>query len=622
MYDTIPSWYSSMNQENHKIDADDRNVFNVLNERKYTVDYFQREYNWEQKHIEQLVTDLTSTFLDAYTQGDSRTAVEQYNNYYLGPFVITSKDGMESIVDGQQRLTSLTLFLIFLNNLQKQNGGEEKLESLIFSEKWGQKSFNIQVEERKSCLAKLFTDGQYAPQPDDDESTVNMVERYADIEAAFPEEIKGDAFPYFLDWLKYNVILVEITAYSDDNAYTIFESMNDRGLNLTSTEMLKGYVLSRFRESKDREKANQFWKEAVQSLHKESKEEDQQFIQAWLRSQYAETIRQSTAGSSNEDFEKIGTRFHSWFRDNLSKVGLKADSPEGFQRFLHIEMKYFLQAYHAILNAQNEETTGWEHVFYINHWGIAPSLAFSLMLAPLKSTDSPVVTRQKINEVARYLENFAVRRSINFRKFGSSSIRYTMYSLVKELRGKDLSFLRTFLQTRLDQMEELWDGLSVFKVHGQNRKFVKFLLSRISGYIDQRSGASTNFSTYFVSPGTKPFEVEHIWADKFEEHRQEFEQQHEFDNYRNRIGGLVLLPRGTNQSYGDKPYGEKLEHYLKENLFVKSLHSKSYENNPNFVNMFRELDLPFQAHSEFAKGDIDQRQVLVQSICEAIWESR
>ncbi len=100
--------------------------------------------------------------------------------------------------------------------------------------------------------------------------------------------------------------------------------MNDRGLNLTSTEMLKGYILSRFGEPKDREKANAFWKESIQTLHKQSKEEDQQFFQAWLRSQYADTIRQSKAGSSNEDFEKIGTRFHSWFRDNLPKMGLKA----------------------------------------------------------------------------------------------------------------------------------------------------------------------------------------------------------------------------------------------------------------------------------------------------------
>ena len=51
-----------------------------------------------------------------------------------------------------------------------------------------------------------------------------MAERYMDIEDAFPEELKGDVqLPFFIDWLKENVILVEIVAYSDDNAYTIFE---------------------------------------------------------------------------------------------------------------------------------------------------------------------------------------------------------------------------------------------------------------------------------------------------------------------------------------------------------------------------------------------------------------
>lgn len=608
-----------MSKDDHKIDADDRNVFDVLNERKYTVDYFQREYSWEQKHIEQLVTDLTVAFLDVYEKGGPRTSVANYNNYYLGPFVVSSRDGMKSIIDGQQRLTSLTLLLIFLNHLQKELGTNESIEPLVFSEKYGQKSFNIQVEERKKCLEKLFVEGGYDVQPDDDESTVNMANRYADIGKAFPEEIKSTAFPYFLDWLKYNVILVEITAYSDDNAYTIFESMNDRGLNLTSTEMLKGYILSRFKEAKDRDKANRFWKEANQSLHLHSKDEDQKFFQAWLRSKYADTIRQGKAGSSNEDFEKIGTRFHSWFRDNLSKMALKADSPVEFRTLVHDEIKYYLRAYLNILEAQKEEKPGWEHVFYHYQWGIADSLSFPLMLAPLQSTDTPEETRQKINEVARYLETFAVRRSINFRNFGASSIRYTMYTLVKELRGKDFNSLQVLLQGKQSMMEETWDGLRTFKLHGQNRGFVKFLLSRITGFIEHSSGAKVNFSTYFVSLGTKPFEVEHIWADKFEEHREEFEQKDEFEDYRNRIGDLVLLPRGTNQSFGAMPYSEKIGRYLMENLLAKSLHPNAYQNNPNFLGMARTLGLSFKPHPSFNKADIEERQALIQRICEMIW---
>lgn len=608
-----------MSKETHKIDADDRCIFDVLNERKYTVDYFQREYSWKKNHIEQLVTDLTSEFLSEHQEGNPRTAVENYSNYYLGPFVVSSKDGMKSIIDGQQRLTSLTLFLIYLNNLQKELGTNETIEPLVFSEKYGAKSFNIQVEERKPCLEKLFLEGYYEPKDGDDESTINMADRYADIEQAFPEELKGKAFPYFLDWLKYNVILVEITAYSDDNAYTIFESMNDRGLNLTSSEMLKGYILSRLKDEKIRDKANGYWKEAMQKVHGFSKEEDQRFFQAWLRSQYADTIRASKAGSSNEDFEKIGTRFHSWFRDNVHKVGLSVDSQEDFQRFVFEDMDFYLKAYLKIIQAQKTETQGLEYVFYHAKWGVAESLAVPLMLSPLRTDDAQEVVAKKINEVAKYLEAFAVRRAVNFRKFGASSIRYTMCTLVKEIRGKDLESLQALLLNKLNEMPETLEGIADFRMHGMNKYFVKFLLARVTAFIEQQAGTSTTFTTYFVSPGAKPFEVEHIWADKFDEHRDEFDQKHEFDTYRNRIGDLVLLPQGTNQSYGAMPYAEKHLNYIKENLLVKSLHPKAYDNNPNFTGMAKKLGLAFEPCTSFGKQDIDRRQALIQDIANLVW---
>ena len=83
------------------------------------------------------------------------------------------------------------------------------------------------------------------------------------------------------------------------------------------------------------------------------------------------------------------------------------------------------------------------------------------------------------------------------------------------------------------------------------------------------------------------------------------------ENYCNRVGDLVLLPQGTNQSYGAMSYAEKLEHYLKENLLLKSLHPKSYEDNPNFIAMAQSLGLKFKPHKSFTKSDIDERQALI-----------
>jgi hypothetical protein len=318
---------------------------------------------------------------------------------------------------------------------------------------------------------------------------------------------------------------------------------------------------------------------------------------------------------------KIGTRFHSWFRDNLAKVGVSANSSDDFEKLLYDEMKFYLRYYLAILDAQGAEKPGWECVFYHSQWGVAESLSLPLMMAPLKSSDSPETARQKINAVAHFLETFTVRRSINRRKFSASSIRYTMYSLVKEIRSKDTHDLTAIFEAKVAEMPEKWDGMREFRMHGTNRAFVKFLLSRITGFIEQQSGSASNFSTYFLNLG-KPFEVEHIWADKFDEHSDEFVQRHEFDEFRQRIGGLVLLPQGTNQSYGAKAYGEKLDHYLKENLLVKSLHPRAYENNPNFLAMRQSLGLKFKPHRSFKKADIDERQELLRSICEVIWGSR
>lgn len=605
----------------NKIDANDRTIADILDGKKYAVGYFQREFSWEQSHIEQLITDLTSAFLDEYTEGDTRTEGSDYNSYYLGPLVFIERDGGRSVIDGQQRLTSLTLFLIYLNHLQRELEFDELLEPLIYSDHRGVKSFNLDVPERERCLKQLFNSGTYEPMDADDESTVNMARRYEDIGQAFPEELRNETLPYFLDWLRHNVVLVEIIAYNEDNAYTIFETMNDRGLNLTSTEMLKGYILSNIHDPNLRHETNVRWKEAVQKLHKWSKDEDQRFFQAWLRSQYADTIRLGSAGSQNEDFEKIGTRFHTWVRDNLDKLRLDVGMSQGFRQFLDGDFRFFLNAYFKILEAQNTLTSGLEHIYYIHRWGIASSLSFPLMMAPLTKDDDEEAVTMKLNLVARYIETFAVRRSVNYRRFSASSIRYTMYTLVKDIRGKNFLELGSILRDRLHEMSEEWSGMDSFGMHGQNKRFVKFLLARITAHIEKESGYSTTFATYYDEIDGKPFEIEHIWADTFADHREEFDQRDEFHRCRNLVGGLLLIQQGRNQSLGSMRYEEKREHYVAENLLAKSLCGITYENNPNFVNMYERLALDFRPHDEFGKSDLIQRQRLYRSVAEKIWSS-
>lgn len=132
-----------------------------------------------------MITNLTSFLLHEYKPGDSRNDGGKYNSYYLDPFVVSIKDSKWSITDGQQRLTSLTLFLIYLHHLQEELGYNEKIGSMIFLELCGNKSFNITVEERTPCLTAFLILANIHYHETDDDPTINVVERYHDIHGRY-----------------------------------------------------------------------------------------------------------------------------------------------------------------------------------------------------------------------------------------------------------------------------------------------------------------------------------------------------------------------------------------------------------------------------------------------------
>ena len=611
-----------MNQNlKNKIDATDISISSILKDQKFYIDYFQREYRWQEKHIKLLVEDLTSTFLKSYKPTDKRPAVANYQSYYLGPvvFSVNTDDGKKSIIDGQQRITSITLLLIYLNHLQSDSNDKVAISDLIFSESYGEKSFNMTDEVREPCLKALFETGTYSVQEDDDETVHNMVERYEDIAQTFPEELSNGALPYFIDWFIRNVVIVEITAYSDENAYTIFETMNDRGLNLTPTEMLKGFVLSKITDKKERTEINEIWKNEIQKLHEYGDTVDQSFFQAWFRGKYATSIRPGKAGSENQDFELIGTRFHNWFKDNHKKL-FKLKTSDDFYNFFKLQFPFFVKWYTKSWDAQADFENDLSHLNYINSWGIAESLQDPLLLASIKFDDDKTTIKRKLDFVARFIETFTVRRAVNYRKFGQTSIKYTMFGIIKSIRNNDLQTLGQNLKNEIIELDQKWEAVDDFRLHGMNRKFVKHLLSRVSSYVDNLVGKDTNYVSYHHPKG-RQFEIEHIWGNKFEEHKDEFDQKEDFQEWRNSIGALILLPNGTNQSFNSDKYAEKLKHYIKENTFAQTLHSHYYEKNPNFLKSPIINELDFKSHKEFKKEDISERQELVKRICEKIWDT-
>jgi uncharacterized protein with ParB-like and HNH nuclease domain len=592
-----------------------KTVRELLSNRKYAIDYYQREYKWEEKQIQELLDDLTGKFLEDHDLANERTAVESYGHYFLGSIVISHRDNKNFIIDGQQRLTSLTLLLIYLHNLQKGSAAVVKIDELIYSEKYAKKSFNIDVDERARCMEALYDGTEAFDATDRSESVQRIVARYEDIGEFFPKELKSEALPFFVDWLIDNVHLVEITAYSDEDAYTIFETMNDRGLSLTPTEMLKGFLLANITDPAKRNTANQLWKDRVQRLTAYDKESDADCVKAWLRSQHAQNIRERKRGAKPEDFDRIGSEFHRWIRDNEEALGLT--NATGFLSFIERDFAYFSRQYLRIADASRKLTEGLEEIHYNADQGF--TLQFPLLLATLTPEDSQETADRKMRLVAVFLDILLVRRLWNFRAIDYNTMQYAAFLVMKDVRHKSPADLAQLLFKRLEDDKESFASNDRFYLHGMNRKQIKRILARMTDYIERQSGMSSRYVEYNGGKGNARYEVEHVWANKPERHTDEFANEHDFTEHRNRVGGLLLLPKSFNASYGALPYEEKLPHYFGQNILAKSLHPDCYTLNPGFVAFVNRTGLPFRAHTNFRKADQEERQLLYRRIAEVVW---
>jgi uncharacterized protein with ParB-like and HNH nuclease domain len=600
----------------NKITAHAVNIRTLLNN-KYTVQYYQREYNWETKQIEELIEDLTNEFNEFYKDGDRQIDVRNYGDYFLGPIILTNDN---AIIDGQQRLSSLTLLLIYLNNLQKQQTSLPKvnIDNLIYSEMYGQKTFCINVTEREVCLASLFETGDYDITNEQSESVINLYNRYKDIERIFPDELKGSPLPVFIEWLIDNVSLVEIRTDSEQDAHKVFVTMNDRGLRLTPTEMLKGYLLSEIDDNTIRNKANDLWKNKIVQLKEIEKDGDADFIKNWLRAQYAETIREGKKDAENKDFDIIGTTFHKWVRENKSVMGL--NSSADFEKFILKNFRMYADIYIRLKEYSRKFNKDYEYVFYNADRGF--TLQYQIILSAIKSDDTQDVVNKKIKMVSCFIDQFISIRIFNFKTVDYSSIKYTVFNITKMIRNKDIQELAAILKQYINNMGYTLDGIDGFYLNQFTRRYMLHILSRMTYYVEEQSGINSNFAYYVNREQKNPYDIEHIWADDYtqDNHQLEFSTEEEFKDFRNRFGGLLILPKDKNRSLQDMEYSKKVIKYDSENLLARTLNQNCYNNNPLFLRFMNNTQLSFKPYAQFNKAELIERQSLYKQICKKIWD--
>lgn len=578
---------------------------------KFDVDFYQREYVWQKKQMEDLIEDLSTEFLKNWNPGDSLSQVREYDPYYMGEIIISMKtQKRNAIIDGQQRITSLTLLLMYLMRhfSQLEKFPKNEIEKLIYADYYGEKLFNLDIKERNKCMLSLYKTGEYTLEKGDPLSVKNLVDRYNDISNYWNDLITDENVVNFTYWLKEKVIFSRVWTNSDEFAYVIFETMNDRGLSLTQVEMLRSYLLANIDESL-REKAMNNFDEIIRKLMNikltsKSKAEFE-FFKIYFRGHYAEDFTQGK--NVNSDFVRIGKDFHRWLRDNSIKLNL--NNSNDYVEFLD-KIIYFVSIYEKInIINQRRDVKNYLYLVVNNDYGF--TLQPALILSAINYNDTDKIVDEKIKLISKYLTKVLSWRVWNHYKISQSAMEYMIYGLCKKIRNKDIKQIEKILKDSINDSLTLENSPTLNRM---NKNSIKVLLSLITEIVAR----ATNTSDYMLNK-EEEIEIEHIWANHYKDHTDEFTNSDEFVSVRNNIGDLLVLPRSFNRSYGDKAYSEKVKQYFSQNILAQTLNEQKYINDPNFLKFIQDSNLAFKPYDKFTRTSINERAELYKAILEWNW---
>lgn len=219
----------------------------ALSNRKYFVDFYQREYVWNKDTVETLLRDIFYSFELSYelykTAELSPEVIDKFNWYYLNIFITNTVNGKAYIVDGQQRLSTLTLIAAKLFHLVEDEDLKDALKSCIYSkDKWKGSLYNIDNDKRHNVMKSILECQPYT-EPFKNKTEETIITRYSDISRFIDDKAMDEhKLKAFIMFFLERLVLVELTIEQDDTPM-IFEVINDRGEALKPFEILKGKLI-------------------------------------------------------------------------------------------------------------------------------------------------------------------------------------------------------------------------------------------------------------------------------------------------------------------------------------------------------------------------------------------
>lgn len=545
------------------------------NKTQFVIPVYQRNYDWSTSQCKQLLDDIlevgTSSKMNAHFIGSV---------VYVHDDVYTSSRIKElTVIDGQQRLTTLTLIYLALYRLAIEIG-DERLEAEI-SETYLTNKFAPEEEKLK-----------LRPTENNDKAIKYLLrsdkaEEFSDFSKVidnfnyFESRITEENFEFVLKGLS-KLMFVEISLDREkDDPQRIFESLNSTGLELSQADLIRNYILMGLNHRDQNKIYNNYW-EIIEKLAKD------------------ETLNTSRVSDFIRDYLTLVNNKIP----NKSKVYLefKAKFPTTDLQELEANLspiKSLVKFYNKLLNPKNETDKDIRlQLEYINRLEI--NVAYPFLMKVYEDYSENVIDKATFIKVLDFIQSFAWRRFIvGLPTNALNKIFMTLYEKV----GKNdylLSLQKWLLKRpgsqRFPKNKEVVESLKLKDVYNIKSKNRTYLLERLENFENNEP---------VIIEGNADITIEHIFPQNPDPKWKVDLGANEYnlikETYLNTIGNLTLS--GNNGKLGNKPF-----------VFKRDLENAGYKYSRLWLNKYLSIA------DKWDKAEIESRFELLAERFLKIWQ--
>lgn len=531
-------------------------IGSVLSRNFLLVPLNQRDFSWTDRQIQPFFHDLNKAISDS----------ERIPEYFLGTIVtIPKRPGELEVVDGQQRLATTAIFLSTIRDALKGREADKLIVEHI--ENHFLTAINPSVRERVARLRLNVTDGYYferrvlhgdvnAPKKSPSHELIDSAVKFAkahvsQILKGYSDKDHGDVLNKWIEFLEHRAIVILLRVPSDVNAYKMFETLNDRGLRTSQSDLVKNYL---FGESGDRlPEAQQKWT-AMKSLLESVSDED----------------------ITIDFLRQILISMHGYLTESAvyETVQSLARGPTSSIQFM-TKLEIGAANYAAMLNPEHEKWNGYpigthRAIRTLIHLGMKP-------LRPLMLSITGLFDPNETDRALRMLVNLSVRYLI-VGGARSGSVEQVIAKAAKEISDNKINVARELLQSINNVVPKDHEFQEAFKVATVSQaNLARYYLRSLEMTVKQEPEPS-----FVPNDDQTVINLEHIFPEKPGDNWPQFPSEIA-SFYFKRIGNLALLQAKTNSDLRSAKFEEKKEVYKNSAFELTRQISNSKDWNPESI---------------------------------------